>query len=121
MADIKFQFSDLLTLDSTKIVKVIALEGQLDESNVDDFAPNVYQLIESSNPGTKFILDIEKLSYMNSKSIGYISDWYGKIAAKTGVLIIAKPLPNIKDILNVVGLDKVIPITQTLEEAKNLL
>jgi anti-anti-sigma factor len=121
MADINYQFSDLITTSSSQAVKVITLGGQLDESNVDNFAPNVYQLIEQNPEGTNYILDIELLTYMNSKSIGYISDWYGKISAKAGKLIIAKPMSNIKDILNVVGLDQVIPMTQTLEEAKNLI
>lgn len=121
MADIQYQFSDLITTSSNQVVKVITLTGQLDESNVDGFAPAVYQLIEQNPAGTNYILDIELLTYMNSKSIGYISDWYTRINAKQGKLIIAKPMTNIKDILNVVGLDKVIPMTQTLEEAKNLL
>lgn len=121
MADIQYQFSDLITTVSNQTVKVITLAGQLDESNVDNFAPSVYQLIEQNPAGTNYILDIENLTYMNSKSIGYISDWYGKIASKQGKLLIAKPMANIKDILNVVGLDKVIPIAQTLEEAKNLI
>ncbi len=121
MTDIKFTFSDLISTTTQTQIKVIVLEGQLDESNVDNFAPNVYQLIESSPTGTNYIIDLEKLTYMNSKSIGYISDWYGKITAKNGKMVIAKPLSNIKDILNVVGLDKVIPIAQTTEEAKSFL
>lgn len=121
MADIQFQFSDLISTTSNSTIKVITLAGQLDESNVDDFAPNVYNLIAQNPEGTNYVIDLEKLTYMNSKSIGYISDWYSKISTKSGKLVIAKPMSNIKDILNVVGLDKVIPLTQTMEEAKNLL
>jgi anti-anti-sigma factor len=121
MADIKFQFSDLISTQTSAPVKLIVLEGQLDESNVDEFAPKVYELIETNPENTNYILDLEKLTYLNSKSIGYISDWYGKIAAKKGKLVIAKALTNIKDIFNVVGLDKVIPLTQTLDEAKNII
>lgn len=121
MTDIKFTFSELISTSTQSQIKVIVLEGQLDESNVDNFAPNVYQLIETGDTNQGFILDLEKLTYMNSKSIGYISDWYGKINAKGGKMVIAKPQSNIKDILNVVGLDKVIPIAQTIEEAKSFL
>lgn len=121
MTDIKYTFSELISPSTQSQIKVIVLEGQLDESNVDNFAPNVYELIESSPVNQGFILDIEKLTYLNNKSIGYISDWYGKITSKNGKLVIAKPQSNIKDILNVVGLDKVIPIAQTIEEAKSFL
>jgi anti-anti-sigma factor len=119
MADIKYTFSDLIGVDNVTPIKVITLEGQLDESNVDEFAPKVYELINATPAGTSYILDVENISYINSKSIGYISDWYSQIISKQGKLVIAKPASNIKDILNVVGLDKVIPLAQTLEEAKS--
>jgi len=121
MANIKYTFSDIIGVDQKKQIKVVTLEGQLDESNIDEFAPKVYDLIEQTPAGTSFIFDFENLTYINSKSIGYISDWYSKISSSDGKLAIAKPAANIKDILNVVGLDKVIPLTQTLDEAKNVV
>lgn len=120
MANIKYTFSELIATDTKKNIKIITLEGQLDESNVDEFAPKVYEQIKSNPEGTNYILDLEKLTYLNSKSIGYISDWFGQVQAKKGKLIIAKASSNVKDVLNVVGLDKVIPNAQTLEEAKSL-
>jgi anti-anti-sigma factor len=119
MADIAYNFSDLLSQDSNKKIVVLTVEGQLDESNVDNFAPKVYTKIEE-NTDASFIIDLEKVSYMNSKSIGYISDWYSKISAHGNKVVIAKAASNIKDVLNVVGLDKVIPMAQTMEEAKSL-
>ncbi len=117
MADIKYSISDLID-DPSKKIKVVILQGQLDESNVDAFAPNIYEMINSMEPSTSVIFDMQNLSYMNSKSIGYISDFYNQITAKSGKIIIAKAPSNVKDILNVVGLDQMIPLTQTMEEAK---
>ena len=119
MADIAYTFSDLISQDKKKKIVVLTIEGQLDESNVDNFAPLVYQKIEE-NKEASFILDLEKVSYMNSKSIGYISDWFSKISGNGNKVVIAKAASNIKDVLNVVGLDKVIPMAQTMEEAKSL-
>ena len=119
MADIIYTFSDLISQDSNSKIVVVALEGQLDESNIDNFAPKVYEKIEE-NKDASFIIDLEKVSYMNSKSIGYISDWYSKVAGNGKKIVIAKAASNIKDVLNVVGLDKVIPMAQTMEEAKSL-
>jgi len=121
MADLSYTLSDLISMDSQQTIKVITLSGQLDESNIDNFAPKIYDFISQSPEGTNYILDIENITYMNSKSIGYISDWYSKIVSKNGKFIIAKPAANIRDILNVVGLDKVIPLAQTLEEAKTYI
>lgn len=120
MADIAYTFSDLIAADNKKKIVVLEVEGQLDESNIDNFAPKVYEKIEQ-NPEASLILDLEKVSYMNSKSIGYISDWYSKVSAKGNKVVVAKAASNIKDVLNVVGLDKVIPLAQTMEEAKSLI
>lgn len=120
MADIKYTISDLMSIQSDKAIKLITLEGQLDESNVDAFAPKIYEVIENIEAGQSMILDFEKVSYLNSKSIGYITDFYSQLLAKGSKLILAKPAANIRDIFNVVGIDQVIPLTQTLEEAKSL-
>jgi anti-sigma B factor antagonist len=120
MADITYSISDLISIQSDKKIKLITLEGQLDESNVDAFAPKVYEVIEQLPSNSSIIIDLEKLTYLNSKSIGYISDFYTQLQAKSSKLIITKPASNIRDIFNVVGLDQVIDITQTLEEAKSL-
>ena len=120
MADITYSISDLISIQSDKKIKLITLEGQLDESNVDSFAPKIYEVIEQLPESSSLILDLENLTYLNSKSIGYISDFYSQLLNKNSKLILAKPASNIRDIFNVVGLDQVIDITQTLEEAKSL-
>jgi len=118
MAEIKYTFSELIVTGKPKPIKIIVLEGMLDESNADEFAPKIYEFIESMDNETSVILDLEKLTYMNSKSIGYIADYYNKVSAKNGKIVIAKPARNVKETLSVVGLDQMIPFTQTLEEAK---
>jgi anti-anti-sigma factor len=100
------------------ILKIIKIAGQLDESNVDEEAKKVYSLIEQNPTKLSLILDFEELEYMNSKSIGYLTDWYGKIFENGGKVIIAKSKPNILDILEVVGLTQLIKNYPTIEEAK---
>ena len=117
MADIKYSISDLVD-DPSKSIKVVILAGQLDESNVDQFAPKMYEMIQAMAEKTSVIFDFQQLTYLNSKSIGYFADFYNQITAKGGKIIIAKAPSNIKDILNVVGMDQMISMTQTMEEAK---
>ncbi len=64
------------------------------------------------------ILDFAELEYMNSKSIGYLTDWYGKVFENGGKIVITQMKPNILDILQVVGLTQLIKTYSTLEEAK---
>lgn len=118
MAQIITTVEDLLASGSDKKVKLVKFTGQLDESNVDDKAKEIYDLINSVPQALFLIFDFEKLEYMNSKSIGYLTDWYTKLTEKKGGIVITNARPNILDILQVVGLTQLIPCTATLEEAK---
>ena len=117
MAEIKYTFSELLVTGKTNPIKLIALEGILDESNADDFAPKVYEVIEQMPEQTSVILDLEKLSYMNSKSIGYISSIYEDIAENDWNMYICNNNENVAEILDMVWMWEYIPMTKTIDEA----
>jgi len=119
MSEINFQIEETKSNKDIKCI-IIKINGMLDESTADNFAPNVYSQIEKLEENQKLILDIENLSYMNSKSIGYFSDYYNKCIQKKANLVITKPAKNVLDVLETVGIDQIIPITQTNKEAINL-
>lgn len=98
--------------------KLVKFQGQLDESNVDEKAKIIYDLLEQSPQNLYLLFDFEELEYMNSKSIGYLTDWYGKVSEGGGKIVIAKTRSNILDILQVVGLTQLINCFATLDEAK---
>ena len=104
--------------DNGNNLKTIHVTGQLDESNVDEKIQEIYKTLEVSPKGTSLIFDFENLEYMNSKSIGYLTDIYGKITENGGKMAIAKARPNILDILQVVGLTQLIQSFETIDEAK---
>ncbi len=104
-----------------KAVKNIRISGQLDESNVDEKIQVIYKIFETTPKGVNMIFDLENLDYMNSKSIGYLTDLYGKVTESGGTVAIAKPKPNITDILQVVGLTQLIKTFDSMEEAKKYI
>ncbi len=118
---VEVTISDVETSSADKMVKLIKITGQLDESNVDEEAKKIYDLIEQNPKNLNLILDFEELEYMNSKSIGYLTDWYGKVYENGGKVVIAKAKPNILDILEVVGLTQLIKNYPTVDEAKAAL
>ncbi len=100
-----------------KKVKRIGFQGQLDETNVDEEAKKIYAVIEAA--ATPYLLlDFADLEYMNSKSIGYVTDWYSKVMAKNGKMVIARPRANILDILKVVGITQIVDVFENAEEAE---
>lgn len=115
MSDIQINFQDLLV--GTKNAKLISFVGQLDETNVDHEAKKIYQVI-TEMPEPILLLNFPQLDYMNSKSIGYLTDWFSQATGKNGSVCIIGPKPNILDILKVVGITQIIKVYGTLEEAK---
>lgn len=110
-----------ITQGGDKQVFVIQFKGELDESNIDNTAKEVYKLIEDVAGGTPVIFDFAELGYMNSKSIGYLSDWYTRLGEKGSNLVVANAPENILDILQTVGLDNFIKLLPTMVEAKQFL
>lgn len=118
MTEAHIIIEDIAQDDATKHFKLITISGQLDESNIDEKAQEIYALLTQNPQGLYMIFDFEKLEYMNSKSIGYLTDWFGKVTESQGKIVIIKAKPNIIDILQVIGLTQLIPMFATLEEAK---
>jgi len=100
---------------------LISIEGQLDETNVDNMAENIYKIIADNPKNLHLLLDFEKLSYLNSKALGFLTDWYTRITDAGGKIVIAKPAQNIMDILQAVGISKFIKCYPEITEAKNNL
>ncbi len=118
MTPIQVTVEDLAGAPEGKSFKIVHIVGQLDESNVDEQAKAIYQVIESTPQQLSLIFDLTGLEYMNSKSIGYLTDWYSKISGRGGKVLLAAARENILDILQVVGLTQLISAYATLDEAK---
>lgn len=118
MTQVNITVEDIPATTQGQVAKIVKFQGQLDESNVDEKAKTIYGLIEQTPQNLYLLMDFEELEYMNSKSIGYLTDWYGKITEGKGKVVIAKARSNILDILQVVGLTQLINCYNTLDEAK---
>ena len=118
MTEVNITLEDINVGNGDKIAKLLVFKGQLDETNVDEKAKMVYEIIEQNPQNLHLILDFEGLEYMNSKSIGYLTDWYSKVTEGGGKVAIAKAKPNILDILEVVGLTQLVSCYPSLDEAK---
>jgi len=121
MTEVKILIEDLESPTPDKKLKVVHVAGQLDESNIDEKIQEVYKVIEANPQNLNLIFDFENLEYMNSKSIGYLTDIYGKMTETGGKVVIAKAKPNIADILQVVGLTQLVSLYDSIDSAKTAL
>lgn len=118
MSEIQITITDLQN-KAGQPVKVLKFTGQLDETNVDEKSKIIYDLIAATPKNLNLIFDFAELDYMNSKSVGYLTDWYTKISSTGGGIVVAGAKPNIQDILEVVGLTQIVKFVGTMEEAQN--
>ena len=118
MTAVQITIEDVANLPNGKIAKVVHVAGQLDETNVDEEAKKIYSVIEATPQNLNLIFDFSALEYMNSKSIGYLTDWYSKVSANGGKVVISQARENILDILQVGGLTQLINAYPSVEEAK---
>ena len=102
-------------------VKLLTFDGELDETNIEEHSPVIYKIIEEGHKQLTLIFNLQRLRYMNSKAIGYMTDWSNKIRAKGGQIIIVETPANIKDILVTIGIDDLFKEYASLEKAKKEL
>jgi len=118
MTEANITVEDITVSQPNISAKLVKFQGQLDESNVDEKVKIIYSIIEQFPQNLYLLFDFEGLEYMNSKSIGYLTDWYGKISEGNGKIVIAKAKSNILDILQVVGLTQLVNCYNGIDEAK---
>jgi len=98
-------------------VKVVRFTGSLDATNLEQAEAVVD---EQLLPGTvkKLVFDFSALEYLNSRAVGFLVSLSQKAAAAHAVLILAGLKPNVEDIITIVGLNQIIPVVKSVEEAK---
>lgn len=112
------KFEDLTAPQPTMTAKLVRVMGQLDESNISINSKIIYDIIAQHPAELYLLFDLSKLEYMNSKAIGYLTDWYGKINNGGGKIVIASPPQNVLEILQTVGITELVKCYNTLDEAK---
>lgn len=117
MTAIDIKIADL-PVPTGRMVKVVTFVGSLDESNVDEHSKIIYDMLETLAQAAVVIFDFAQLDYMNSKSIGYLTDWYLKISdEKGGMLVLTQATPGLLDVLDTVGLLQIVRNFPTMDEA----
>ena len=94
---------------------LIALSGQIDESNLADFEKVVNPTIEISQ--AFLIFDLEKLEFINSKVIGFLAATHAKLTELDKKMVFIKANQQILDIIELVGLTQIVSTFELEEEA----
>lgn len=98
---------------------VLRFVGSLDATNLDRADAAVDELLVTGSV-RKIVLDLSDLEYLNSKAVGFLVGVSQKVAQANATLVLAALRSNVEDIITVVGLNQIIPVVRTVEEAKSM-
>lgn len=107
---------EIKTASTNTGIKIFSFDGELDETNVDSTFPNIIETIGDFN-GSKTLFNLEKLKYLNSKSIGYIADIAQRTEDGSGKFAICNLTPEVHDTLDLVGITSIVPVFNSQETA----
>jgi stage II sporulation protein AA (anti-sigma F factor antagonist) len=99
---------------------VVGIVGELDHHTAEYVRQKIDgEILKSTTKN--LILDFSKVSFMDSSGIGVIMGRYKNMSNLNGKLIITSPGSQIKRVLEMSGMLKVIPMLDSVEEAlKNM-
>jgi anti-anti-sigma factor len=104
------------TIPEIPSVHVLHMKGEVDESNVTDMIQVMDPLVH--DPDLKIlIVDCDGLDYISSKAVGQFAAAYSTLNRNEKSIALASLGQTLFDIINLVGLNKLIPIYPSLDEA----
>ncbi len=111
---------DIFGVETHPDVRVVVIDGTLDESNLDDFKAKLDPLVADQEVRC-VILNCKQLRYINSKIVGFLASTYSQISERGGKLIMAESNETIADIISMVGLNMIIEQAASTEEALTMV
>jgi len=98
-------------------IQVIELVGRLDTTSYQTVEPRFMDILEKEK---NILLDCAKLDYICSFGLRLILKMSKAIKAKEGLLVICSPQEFVKEVFEVSGYNRIMPIVPTREEGMKL-
>ncbi|HHV45436.1 MAG TPA: anti-sigma factor antagonist [Tissierellia bacterium] len=105
-----------LTIDIVNDYMIVKLRGELDH-HTSEYARKKIDQRYYSNNSANIVLDLRELNFMDSAGIGLIMGRYKNCIDRNGKVSIVSTSPYINRMLKMSGIQKLVDIYQTIEEA----
>ena len=99
-------------------VQIVHVSGSINSGNSMKFQETLRALIDAGH--RHIVLNLEELFYICSMGIGVLAKARNELDELHGRLIIMSPRDDVRRLLSMLRLDRIIPITDTREEALDL-
>ncbi|MGK2855677.1 MAG: STAS domain-containing protein [Thermoanaerobaculia bacterium] len=97
----------------------LALIGKLDVAGLDAVQARFRDLTTTTPRNT--IVDLSELEFIGSMGIGMLISCAKAMARQDARMVLAGPQPEVGSVLHMTGIDNVIPIVASVEDAEALL
>lgn len=100
-------------MNSKNIIEVsktnmVSIRGEIDIYSIEKFRDSIEEKIKTQ--ASEIILDCSELSYMDSTGMGVLIELRNKTKELGQKIIMMNPRPNIRKLLALTGVDKIIEI-----------
>jgi len=102
-------------MESYDEVKVVKLPDELTSDVIGEFEMSIKKIVEDG--AYKLILDFSNTNYICSRAVGIIAYIVGKVRNKGGDIKLVALTPFVKKLFEVIRLDRIFEIYNTVEEA----
>lgn len=107
---------DSEVLENTLILR---LHGELDVHTAEIFKAEADELLDLGP--SNVILNVEEVTFIDSSGLGAILGRFKRISSAQGRMVIVRPKPHIRQILELSGLRQIIPVYYSEKTALNRL
>lgn len=104
-----------ISVKTTNEVKVLAFEGRLDSQTSPDAQQQLTRLIEEGE--TKILVNLEKLDYISSAGLRVLLVVAKQLKTTDGELRICSLNEVVKEVFDISGFDRILPISASEPEA----
>jgi anti-anti-sigma factor len=96
-------------------VVILHLQGYLDAHTVHAFEQELQSVLDEGS--RDLVIDCERLQYFSSAALSVLIDTYRTLTPQGGRIALAALNPALADILDMLGVSKIIPVYPSVAEA----
>lgn len=96
-------------------VTIVELKGVIDAYSYNKLENTLNNLIEQG--AYKLIVDLSQINYMASHGVGLLIGMLGVVQKNSGNIVLLNPKPQVKEVLELLGLNHLFPIVNDRDSA----
>lgn len=99
-----------------KEYRLVNFIGSLDKAGLNEVRSQLEEIVESMDEEQYLVFNFENMEFINSESIGFLLMLHTRLVKHEKHLVLVHAVEHVKDVLDVIGMLKIVMYSPTLEE-----